>query len=186
MAYDVWQTCMLVPGISERDCASWVQAWGSIAAILAAVGIAWWQHHKERRQSAGAAKVRAELASTSVLLKVPPLTGAMQGIGDDIRRAREGGTLMIPRTLQLLAGLPYPTEEEVLAIADHDYRCAGHLVRARAMANQASLVFSAIREQGRWLSGPEWDQLEDLLKLARSQWTRAQERLETIVPRGNE
>ena len=40
MAYDVLQTCLLVPGLSRSECASWVQAWGSIAAIIAAIWIA--------------------------------------------------------------------------------------------------------------------------------------------------
>lgn len=37
MAYEVLETCMLVPGFNRSECASWVQAWGSILAILAAV-----------------------------------------------------------------------------------------------------------------------------------------------------
>src|SRR6476469_1237636 len=37
MAYDVWQTCVFVPGLSRGECASWVQAWGSIGAVLVAV-----------------------------------------------------------------------------------------------------------------------------------------------------
>jgi hypothetical protein len=40
MAYEVFETCMLVPGLSRAECASWVQAWGSIAAILVAVWLA--------------------------------------------------------------------------------------------------------------------------------------------------
>lgn len=38
-----WESCMLVRGLSPSECASWVQAWGSIAAILIAVAVAWWQ-----------------------------------------------------------------------------------------------------------------------------------------------
>ncbi|MBK6007626.1 hypothetical protein JJB11_16120 [Ramlibacter ginsenosidimutans] len=36
MAYDIFQSCMLVPGLSRSECASWVQAWGSLIAIGAA------------------------------------------------------------------------------------------------------------------------------------------------------
>lgn len=34
MAYEILETCMLVPGISDSECSGWVQAWGSIGAIL--------------------------------------------------------------------------------------------------------------------------------------------------------
>lgn len=37
--YDLWQTCVLVPGLSASACASWVQAWGSIGALAIAVGL---------------------------------------------------------------------------------------------------------------------------------------------------
>jgi len=34
MNYEILQTCMFIPGFSRSECASWVQAVGSIAAIL--------------------------------------------------------------------------------------------------------------------------------------------------------
>jgi hypothetical protein len=52
MAYEIWETCMLVPGFSRSECASWVQAWGSVAAILAAVAVANYQTVQTRRQDA--------------------------------------------------------------------------------------------------------------------------------------
>lgn len=45
-------TCFLVPGISRGECASWVQAWGSIVAIIAAAGIVFVQHVLDRRREA--------------------------------------------------------------------------------------------------------------------------------------
>jgi hypothetical protein len=48
MAYDLWNTCMLVPGLKSAECASWVQAIGSIAAILVAVAVAAWQRREDR------------------------------------------------------------------------------------------------------------------------------------------
>ncbi|QWD25648.1 hypothetical protein G6686_03155 [Polynucleobacter paneuropaeus] len=40
MAYDVCQTCLLIPvALKSSDCAAWVQAFGSIAAIVAAIWI---------------------------------------------------------------------------------------------------------------------------------------------------
>jgi hypothetical protein len=38
VTYNVLETCMLIPHFSRSACASWVQAWGSVAAI----GVAIW------------------------------------------------------------------------------------------------------------------------------------------------
>lgn len=40
--------CILVPGVSEANCASWVQAFGSIVAIAAGVATVWWQLFRQR------------------------------------------------------------------------------------------------------------------------------------------
>lgn len=52
MAYDIGQTCMLINiGLTRSECASWVQAWGSIAGILAAALGIIWQVRKQRQQA---------------------------------------------------------------------------------------------------------------------------------------
>jgi hypothetical protein len=56
MEYEVWQSCLLVPGLSRSECASRVQAWGSIAAIVAAV----WVAHRATKTSQELAKDQAE------------------------------------------------------------------------------------------------------------------------------
>lgn len=35
-----WESCMLVRGLSPSECASWVQAWGTVAAIVVTVLVA--------------------------------------------------------------------------------------------------------------------------------------------------
>lgn len=52
MAYNVATTCLLIPGLglNPGECASWVQAWGSIGAILAAIWISHWGDRRARRQ----------------------------------------------------------------------------------------------------------------------------------------
>jgi hypothetical protein len=59
MIDSVWQTCMLVPDLSRSECASWVQAWGSIAAIAGAFAVAYFQGHQQR--VADSRRRRAEL-----------------------------------------------------------------------------------------------------------------------------
>ncbi len=44
MAYEV--ICRVIAaGAQPAECAAWVQAWGSVGAILVAVVVAWWQFH---------------------------------------------------------------------------------------------------------------------------------------------
>lgn len=52
-----WETCMLVRGLNPSECASWVQAWGSISAIVVTVLVValshrLQQHAKTRDQEA--------------------------------------------------------------------------------------------------------------------------------------
>jgi hypothetical protein len=49
MGGSIWGTCMLLPGFSRAECASWVQAWGSVAAIAGAFAIAFFQARHQRR-----------------------------------------------------------------------------------------------------------------------------------------
>ncbi len=49
-----WETCMLVRGLNPSECASWVQAWGTILAIVASVAIVFFvQRSEARRELAG-------------------------------------------------------------------------------------------------------------------------------------
>lgn len=54
VAYEIWSTCALVPGLSRAECAAWVQAWGSIGAIMATGFGVYWAHRlqvqREREQ----------------------------------------------------------------------------------------------------------------------------------------
>jgi hypothetical protein len=56
--FNVWQSCLLVPGISRAECASWVQAWGSIVALAIAIGLG---VHQTRAAASLEARSRREL-----------------------------------------------------------------------------------------------------------------------------
>lgn len=58
MAYEIWESCVLIPGFSRSECASWVQAWGSIGAILAAAYFVWLQDRLELRRQERAEHAR--------------------------------------------------------------------------------------------------------------------------------
>lgn len=56
MGYDLWQSCLFAPGLTRTECASWVQACGSVAAIGAAVWIA----HRATKTSQQLARDQAQ------------------------------------------------------------------------------------------------------------------------------
>ncbi|WP_218511977.1 hypothetical protein [Variovorax sp. dw_308] len=48
-----WESCMLVRGLNPSECASWVQAWGAIAAIIASAAVVLLvQRHEAQRERA--------------------------------------------------------------------------------------------------------------------------------------
>lgn len=64
MTYEIAQTCMLVNlGLDRSECASWVQAWGSIAAI----GVAIWLGRRSENKAAAGAKEQAHMFKAAVL-----------------------------------------------------------------------------------------------------------------------
>lgn len=52
MSYAVLETCIFLPlDLTRSECASWVQAWGSILAIIIAVGIAIVQARRQQQNT---------------------------------------------------------------------------------------------------------------------------------------
>lgn len=62
MAYNVVESCIFIPEISQTACAAWVQAWGTVAAILGAIWIS-------RRQMLETRKLEARKRHLDDLLK---------------------------------------------------------------------------------------------------------------------
>lgn len=91
-----WETCMLVRGLTPSECASWVQAWGSIFAIIAAVLVVLLGHRLQqcakKREEEAAYTLRLEYAyqlidgAAKVARNIVEFTGPGL-IGDDDRRA---------------------------------------------------------------------------------------------------
>jgi hypothetical protein len=49
-----WESCMLVRGLNPSECASWVQAWGSVLAIIASAAVAIFVQRLEARRARAA------------------------------------------------------------------------------------------------------------------------------------
>lgn len=97
MAYDVWQTCMLVDmGLTRGECASWVQGWGTVVAVLASGLIAWLQIGATKRATLRAQRERglamvdavAQLAH-SFSMQMASLSATLDmGVGHDPTKKR--------------------------------------------------------------------------------------------------
>lgn len=182
---NVWQTCFLVPGLTRSECASWVQAWGSILAIFAAVILALWQQRRLRNDEKTKARARAEVVGTSMLLQLPPVRGgiaAIRGTASEGAEANNSASVL----LQIYEGLPFPTEADMLILAEHDRACARTLLRARNLARQAELMLrmlTKVEEQGKLKPTTEqWKLLEQISGLAEQEYDAANKELEKLVP----
>lgn len=81
MAYEIGQTCMLVNiGLTRSECASWVQAWGSIGAIAMTAWAVHWAHKKQVRQKGREQRVEY----TSFLETLFQLLGSARQIAQKI------------------------------------------------------------------------------------------------------
>ncbi|MET3373473.1 hypothetical protein ABIC89_002535 [Variovorax boronicumulans] len=88
MAYDVWQSCMLLPVEFKRsDCASWVQAWGSIAAVVGALFVAFYVPLRQMKADRRQALWSAAAFATAL---VPALRGIRRAVGESKHGAAVG------------------------------------------------------------------------------------------------
>jgi hypothetical protein len=181
LPFDAWFSACL----TQTGWAAWVQAVGSVAAIGVAILIAWWQRRSDRIAAIEVSRLRAEVAGTSALLKMSPLLGCLRTVADRIQLGTVGNN---PSTSALLSSLidsfPYPTERELLAIADYDPHCTKLLVRGLNLSRQGQLALGLLARQAEIeaASSQQVQHVKDVLNNAIQQFEKAQVRLETLVP----
>jgi hypothetical protein len=61
-----WESCVLVRGLNPSECASWVQAWGSVLAIIASAAVAILVQQLEAHR-ARAAKLEQEIRLLKII-----------------------------------------------------------------------------------------------------------------------
>ena len=139
MAYEILNTCMLIPGISEGDCAGWVQAWGSMIGLGIAIGVPWWQRAEERRHQKRTEIAIATVVGSSIALNFSQIIGCLNGIIREMNDLRAGDELtQTPRKfIHLLKTLALPTENQLLQIAAMLPTSAIQLARASKLIEQA-------------------------------------------------
>lgn len=132
MAYEVLETCMLVPGISTANCSGWVQAWGSLVGLAVAIAVPW-----RIRMSEMAHHKKAELAAASVVasglsLKLLKLIAAIRGAEAFFNLP--GQPLNVAAGRQLLTTLNpmgMPNDSELLLLVHTLPKCISRLSKGR-------------------------------------------------------
>jgi len=178
-------TCFLVRGVSDANCASWVQAWGSIAAIGAAIAIAYVQRRSEAASARLIARVRAEVAGTSVLLMLTPILGGLSAIRHEVKGSQLG--MNGEALLNIMQRMSFPTEQELTALADHLPQCARTLIQGRNLARQGQMAIELVAQQISAAGLAMKSQLglvDEVLGLAEERFKLAYRMLDEFVPKG--
>jgi len=89
MTYSVLESCMLFPGLTSGECASWVQSWGSIGAILASV----WAVNRAHRLQAEQRAREAHAAYTQFLEVLFQLVGAAAQVAKKLYQLELNGNV---------------------------------------------------------------------------------------------
>jgi hypothetical protein len=71
-------SCVYFWALKASDCAAWVQAWGSIAALAVSIGVWWWQASRSRDD-----RVQAEVERLGE--RVAPALGLLDGMLDEFQ-----------------------------------------------------------------------------------------------------
>ncbi|MDO8251443.1 MAG: hypothetical protein Q7T78_17220 [Rhodoferax sp.] len=115
MSYEIFNTCVLVPGVTQTNCAGWVQAWGSIIAIVFAAWIAGKDDRRRHREAVAIAK----LASPRVMHMAGALRGVTKGMCANFTSMSEhdGDPRYFWIALNQLNESKFPTDEQVQRIS---------------------------------------------------------------------
>lgn len=119
MAYNVWETCMLVPGISAANCSGWAHAWGSIIGLAVAIGLPLWLRHEDRSHARRFQLAAAEVVAAGVLAQNLKIIGVLDSL-ETRWKGRRGfiiPSVVIGHILNKVQTLDAPTDELLLPMA---------------------------------------------------------------------
>jgi hypothetical protein len=113
MSYEICQTCLLFPvDLTKSECASWVQAIGTILAIAVAVGVAFYQANRQQAITRQAMLDQANAANLSVAETLAELAKASLYLQKHFEKnlntreaVMEAGTYGMKSDMSMLQGL---------------------------------------------------------------------------------
>ncbi|MFZ3218688.1 MAG: hypothetical protein WA174_01560 [Rhodoferax sp.] len=124
-----WCFLWMAPCLPSSEWASWAQAIFSAAAVFSAIGVVWWQQHVAARQTLAA----AQLAASGILTLMDQTIGGTQSVVQAFNERITGnqGPAYTPAHIaSVMATLPFPSREDLLALNGAHPACAINLLRA--------------------------------------------------------
>jgi hypothetical protein len=146
-----WCLLWMQPCLPSSEWAAWAQAIFSAGAVIAAIGVVWWQHHVKSTQDYAA----AQLAGSGILTFLDQTTGGLQSVVDGLAERIAGNANLSNSPTYLatfLKSLPRPSREDLVALNSSMPSCSVGLLRASNAIQQvltALDVIATIPVQGR-------------------------------------
>ncbi|MDR6453936.1 hypothetical protein [Variovorax paradoxus] len=127
--------------IARLDAPAWVQAIGSIVAILAAIGIAMWQRQSDHRKDREREHAAATITAITLHTMLAPIVGTLEGCRKNIARTRNANALEDAKRFHgLLSSLDLPTENQLMTLHHVLPAVAGDLAVGCSRLRQAVLA----------------------------------------------
>lgn len=188
MAYDVWETCMLVPGINMANCAGWLHAWGSLIGLAVAIALPCWWRHEDRRHARRFQLAAAEVVAAGVLLQNLRIIAVIDNL---LRRWKDRRGFIIPSVvigyiLDNVQTLELPNEEQLLPMAGIWPVQVRHVAIAYSSLRIATAKFEYLAmlvHRGRTVTAEQIDEAMKLLGIARDNLAIAQSGIRPHGPR---
>lgn len=182
MAYEIWETCMLVPGINKSNCSGWVQAWGSIIGLAVAVGVPLWLRWGDTRHRAETERAAATIVGSNLLLMVGPILGCINSQRTEFAAYRADTNHFVnPRVfVAMLQGLSLPDEGQMLQLSPVDPTAAEALAKGSSMLRQLRMALTLLAEHGAndpALASTQVLALEPIFLHAEAEFKKAEQRL---------
>jgi hypothetical protein len=140
-----WCLAFVAPCLPSSEWAAWAQAVFSAGAVLAAIGVVWWQLRVSRNQSRDAALLIASGLLTTINQTTAGMQSVAQGLQERILgRENHGNSPLF--LASLIATLPLASREDLILLSAGLPTCATKLLRA---GNSAQQIRSALEFMGK-------------------------------------
>lgn len=152
-------SCAFFWALKASDCAAWVQAWGTIAALAVSIGVWWWQSERARWD-----RVQAEIDRLTE--RAAPALGLLDGMLREIEhilkqaQAQQGGAFR---------GWGGAYSERFRALLDEYLKVEAHLLPDAALALEATQAKDAGVNIRNWLALYDPWADSEMLVIGRSQ-----------------
>jgi hypothetical protein len=134
----------------DEKLAAWVQAFGSIIAIVAAATIALWQTFSQRIREREQEEVAAQITGSSFLLLLNPIIGLLESSNDQLTWLLSGPTKQTAAALGVFAQLEdisHPERADLLILGKVLPECAVQLARGRHLLLQIAYAVKVARRE---------------------------------------